>query len=100
MAPSWGQDAGAGAGLGFCNLSHRLAGRQGRGSYFALLVLSSVGGCPDRNLTLDGQPMLGRVEAQCRGVGKREVLPLISWVPSEGRGHWSLQATFNSDRFA
>lgn len=42
------------------------------GSYFALLVLSSVGGCPDRNLSLDREPMRGRVEARCRGVGKRE----------------------------
>lgn len=27
-------------------------------------------------------------------------MPLISWVPSEGRGYGSLLMTFNSDRFA
>lgn len=48
LAPSWGQDAG-GRGRAFLQsepfpmLFLRLAGGQGRGSYFALLVLSSVG---------------------------------------------------------
>lgn len=107
LAPSWGQDAGGrgGAFLQSEPFPICFTGWLGvRGGAVILLCwsLAQWGWRPDRNLTLDREPMLGwwRHSAEGLGRGKRKALLLIFWVPSEGRGYGSLQLTFNDDRFA
>ena len=90
MAPSWGEDTGAEAGLGFCNLSLSQSVPQAWLGEGEKAVFQPIGPQLSGDV-LSEEPYFAqgaRPGWWPGAVGQREASPLISWVPGEGRGTW------------